>query len=40
MGQTTREAFGLGVPADVDTLTRRSTELEQQILAPRSELNR
>ncbi|MEV7081930.1 hypothetical protein AB0N88_25880 [Streptomyces sp. NPDC093516] len=32
LGQTAWEASGLGAPADVETLTRRTTELEQQIL--------
>ncbi|MER6531359.1 hypothetical protein [Streptomyces sp. NPDC001508] len=38
LGQTVREASGLGAPADVETLTRRIGELEQRILDLRSEL--
>ncbi|MEU9116610.1 hypothetical protein AB0D04_33900 [Streptomyces sp. NPDC048483] len=38
LGQTAREASGLGAPADIETLTRRTTELEQQILGRRGEL--
>ncbi|MGR6998755.1 hypothetical protein ACU686_12595 [Yinghuangia aomiensis] len=38
LGQAVWEASGLGAPADTDTLTRRTTELEQQILDLRSEL--
>ncbi|MGW0493798.1 helix-turn-helix domain-containing protein [Streptomyces olivaceus] len=39
LGQAAWEASGLGAPADVETLTRRITELEQQILDLRSELD-
>ncbi|MFJ6889850.1 hypothetical protein ACIQRC_34090 [Streptomyces californicus] len=38
LGQAAWEASGLGAPADVETLTRRVTELEQQILDLRAEL--
>ncbi|MET9810815.1 hypothetical protein [Streptomyces halstedii] len=38
LGQTAWEASGLGAPADIETLTRRATELEQQILDLRAEL--
>jgi cell division protein FtsB len=38
LGQTAWEASGLGAPADIETLTRRTTELEQQILDLRAEL--
>lgn len=38
LGQTAGEASGLGAPADIETLTRRTTELEQQILDLRGEL--
>ncbi|MET8413435.1 hypothetical protein ABZV34_36245 [Streptomyces sp. NPDC005195] len=38
LGQVAWEASGLGAPADVETLTRRVTELEQQILDLRAEL--
>ncbi|MFF8366834.1 hypothetical protein ACF05F_33135 [Rhodococcus erythropolis] len=38
LGQTAWEASGLGAPADVETLTRRTTELEQQVLDLRGEL--
>lgn len=38
LGQAAWEASGLGAPADVETLTRRVTELEQQILDVRAEL--
>ncbi|MEU3190687.1 hypothetical protein ABZ686_08565 [Streptomyces sp. NPDC006992] len=38
LGQAAWEASGLGAPADVETLTRRTTELEQQILDLRGEL--
>lgn len=39
LGQAAWEASGLGAPADIETLTRRITELEQQILDLRSELD-
>jgi uncharacterized small protein (DUF1192 family) len=38
LGQTAWEASGLGAPADVETLTCRIVELEQQILDFRAEL--
>ncbi|WP_104532062.1 hypothetical protein [Streptomyces natalensis] len=38
LGQAAWEASGLGAPADIETLTRRTTELEQQILDLRGEL--
>jgi cell division protein FtsB len=38
LGQTTWETSGLGAPADIETLTRRTTELEQQILDLRAVL--
>ncbi|MFJ9195465.1 hypothetical protein [Streptomyces globisporus] len=38
LDQTAWEASGLGAPADIETLTRRATELEQQILDLRGEL--
>lgn len=38
LGQTVWESSGLGAPADIETLTRRTTELEQQILDLRGEL--
>ncbi|MET8765635.1 DUF6262 family protein [Streptomyces sp. NPDC004658] len=38
LGQAAWEASGLGAPTDVETLTRRVTELEQQILDLRAEL--
>lgn len=38
LGQAVWEASGLGAPADVETLTRRVAELEQQILDLRAEL--
>lgn len=38
LGQAAWKASGLGAPADVETLTRRVTELEQQILDHRAEL--
>ncbi|MEU7025069.1 DUF6262 family protein [Streptomyces sp. NPDC046275] len=39
LGQAAWEASGLGAPADVDTLARRVSELEQQILDLRAELD-
>ncbi|MEU9649964.1 DUF6262 family protein [Streptomyces sp. NPDC048110] len=39
LGQAAWEASGLGAPADVETLTRRVTELEQQLLDLRAELD-
>lgn len=39
LGQAAWEASGLGAPADVETLTRRIGELEQQVLGLRTELN-
>ncbi|GAA3842973.1 hypothetical protein ACFS5L_35595 [Streptomyces phyllanthi] len=38
LGAGSSEASGLGAPADVEMLTRRVTELEQQVLDLRSEL--
>ncbi|MFP1627746.1 DUF6262 family protein [Streptomyces sp. 5K101] len=38
LGQAAWEASGLGAPADVETLTRRVTELEQQILDLRADV--
>jgi chromosome segregation ATPase len=38
LGQAAWEASGLGAPADVETLTRRVTELEQKVLDLRAEL--
>ncbi|MFF3787580.1 hypothetical protein [Streptomyces sp. NPDC001933] len=38
LGQAAWEASGLGAPADVETVTRRITELEQQIFDLRGEL--
>ncbi|MFF1297998.1 MULTISPECIES: hypothetical protein [unclassified Streptomyces] len=38
LGQAVWEASGLGAPADVETLTRRVTELEQQVLDLRAEV--
>ncbi|MFD9841030.1 hypothetical protein [[Kitasatospora] papulosa] len=38
LGQAAWEASGLGAPADIDTLNRRITELEEQILDLRGEL--
>ncbi|MFJ7497380.1 hypothetical protein ACIQZB_40945 [Streptomyces sp. NPDC097727] len=38
LGQTAWEASGLAAPADIEILTRRTTELEQQILDLRGEL--
>ncbi|MFF1546565.1 hypothetical protein [Streptomyces sp. NPDC058291] len=38
LGRTAWEASGLGAPADIETLARRTTELEQQILDLRGEL--
>ncbi|QES56903.1 hypothetical protein DEJ51_24225 [Streptomyces venezuelae] len=38
LGQAAWEASGLGAPADIDTLNRRITELEEQIIDLRSEL--
>ncbi|MFI1728915.1 hypothetical protein ACH40E_06675 [Streptomyces acidicola] len=38
LGQTVWEASGLGAPADIETLARRTTELQQQILDLRGEL--
>ncbi|MFF8604081.1 hypothetical protein ACF065_33825 [Streptomyces sp. NPDC015232] len=38
LGQAAWEASGLGAPADVETLTRQVTELQQHILDLRSEL--
>ncbi|WP_328936386.1 hypothetical protein OG288_00980 [Streptomyces tauricus] len=37
LGKTARETSGLGAPADIETLTRRAAELEQQILDIRGE---
>ncbi|WP_234021354.1 hypothetical protein [Streptomyces sp. 142MFCol3.1] len=39
LGQAAWEASGLGAPADVETLTRQVTELEQQVLDLRVELD-
>ncbi|MEV7253876.1 hypothetical protein [Streptomyces cyaneofuscatus] len=39
LGQAAWEASGLGAPADVETLTRRVIELEQEIFELRAELN-
>ncbi|MDX2535549.1 hypothetical protein PV437_20600 [Streptomyces scabiei] len=39
LGQAAWEGSGLGAPADVETLTRRIGELEQQILDLRAELD-
>ncbi|MGW8331168.1 hypothetical protein ACWGLE_25105 [Streptomyces sp. NPDC055897] len=38
MGQAAWETSGLGAPADIEMLKRRTTELEQQILDLRFEL--
>lgn len=38
LGQAAWEASTLGTPADIETLTHRTTELEQQILDLRGEL--
>jgi uncharacterized small protein (DUF1192 family) len=38
LGQAAWEASGLGAPADVETLTRRIDELEEQVLGLRAEL--
>jgi chromosome segregation ATPase len=38
LGQAAWEASGLGAPADIETLTHRITELEQQVLDLRAEL--
>lgn len=38
LGQAAWEASGLGAPADIETLTRRTIELEQQILNLHAEL--
>jgi hypothetical protein len=38
LGQAAWEAGGLGAPADVETLTRRIGELEQQVFDVRAEL--
>ncbi|MFJ7258523.1 hypothetical protein ACIQWV_40050 [Streptomyces sp. NPDC098085] len=39
LGQAAWEASGLGAPADIETLTHRVTELEQQVLDLRAELD-
>ncbi|WP_232792270.1 hypothetical protein [Actinacidiphila yeochonensis] len=38
LGQAAWEASGISAPADIDTLTHRATELEQQVLDLHAEL--